>query len=115
MSTSCIFCRIISGQVPAAPVYQDDEVFAFRDVNPQAPKHLLLVPRRHVATLPELSAPEDAALLGRLLQAAARVAQSEGLTDGFRLVLNTGPDAGQTVHHVHVHVLGGRTLHWPPG
>ncbi len=113
----CIFCRIAAGEIPAKRVFEDDDVVAFHDANPQAPVHVLVVPRRHVASASELS-PDDRELAGRLLDAAIRVAQALGLGGpgkGYRLVLNTGPDGGQSVFHVHVHVLGGRALSWPPG
>lgn len=111
----CIFCKIASGAIPATVVYQDDSVIAFRDLHPQAPTHVLVIPRRHIATL--LDAGDDQALLlGRLQRAAIEVARQEGLADsGFRLVTNCGAGAGQSVFHVHVHLLGGRRLSWPPG
>jgi histidine triad (HIT) family protein len=111
--SDCLFCRIARGEIPAKLVHEDDEVLAFRDINPQAPTHVLVIPRRHVPRLSEAT-PEDAPLLGRVLETAARVARAEGLTD-FRAVLNDGPGAGQSVFHVHVHLLGGRPLAWPPG
>jgi histidine triad (HIT) family protein len=111
----CIFCKIVAGGIPAAKVYEDDRAVAFRDINPQAPTHALVIPRAHVASLNE-AGEADAALLGHLLLVAARVARDEGHAGGgYRTVINTGPDAGQTVFHVHVHVLGGRRLTWPPG
>ncbi|MGH7724449.1 MAG: histidine triad nucleotide-binding protein [Candidatus Eiseniibacteriota bacterium] len=113
----CIFCRIAAGEIPARRVLEDDDVVAFHDANPQAPVHVLVVPRRHVASISELS-PDDQELSGRLLDAAIRVAQTLDLAGpgkGYRLVINTGPDGGQSVFHVHVHVLGGRALAWPPG
>jgi histidine triad (HIT) family protein len=113
MSNECLFCRIVSGDVPAGIVYEDDEVVAFRDIRPEAPTHLLLVPRKHVATLAE--AP-DAPVLGRLLLRAGELAVQENVAaTGFRLVVNSGEWAGQTVSHLHVHLLGGRRLTWPPG
>jgi histidine triad (HIT) family protein len=111
----CIFCKIVAGGIPAAKVYEDERAVAFRDINPQAPTHALVIPRAHVASLNEASE-ADEALLGHLILVAARVARDEGHADGgYRTVVNTGPDAGQTVFHVHVHVLGGRRLTWPPG
>lgn len=113
----CIFCRIVSGDIPSKKVFEDEDVLAFHDANPQAPVHVLVVPRRHVASVSELS-PDDRELSGRLLDAAVQVAQKLGLAGpdrGYRVVLNTGPDAGQSVFHVHLHVLGGRALAWPPG
>jgi len=108
-----LFEKIIAGQIPATLVYQDDHVVALRDINPQAPTHLLVVPRKPI---PRLDAAEDAdaELLGRCLLAANKVAKQEGL-GSFRLVINTGEDAGQTVFHLHLHVLGGRRMSWPPG
>ena len=111
----CIFCKIVSGAIPAAKVFEDDAAIAFRDINPQAPTHALVIPRAHIASLGE-SSEEDEALLGHLLRVAARVAHEEGHAEGgYRTVVNTGADAGQTVFHIHVHVLAGRTLTWPPG
>lgn len=108
MSDSCIFCRIAAGQVPASFVYQDDEVVAFPDLRPQAPVHVLVVPRRHVGSLAEL---DDPVLGGRLLLAVRAVAERQGIAErGFRTVVNTGHEGGQTVPHLHLHVLGGRTL-----
>ena len=107
--SDCLFCRIVAGEVPATVVAQTDRTLAFRDVAPQAPIHVLVVPREHHADA-AACADADPALLGELLAAAADVARAEGLTAGYRLLTNTGPDAGQTVHHLHVHVLGGRPL-----
>jgi histidine triad (HIT) family protein len=111
---SCLFCKIIAGEIPAKPVYEDADVFAFADINPQAPVHLLVVPRKHMASL-DAAEESDAALLGRLLEAAARIAREKGLARGYRVVVNTGADGGQTVEHLHLHVLGGRAMAWPPG
>ncbi|HEX8351527.1 MAG TPA: histidine triad nucleotide-binding protein [Pyrinomonadaceae bacterium] len=112
---TCIFCKIVAGEIPAAKVYEDERALAFRDINPQAPTHALVIPRAHVASLNDASG-SDEALLGHLLVVAARVAREAGHADsGFRTVINTGADAGQTVFHIHVHVLGGRALKWPPG
>jgi histidine triad (HIT) family protein len=110
----CIFCKIIAGDIPSKPVYQDDQIYAFADNRPQAPTHLLVVPRRHIASLAHLG-DSDEALLGHLLTAAARIAREAGLPDGYRAVINTGSDGGQTVDHLHLHILGGRAMHWPPG
>lgn len=113
MADSCLFCRIARGEIPAKVVAQDDVAMAFRDISPQAPTHVLVIPRVHVSTLHEAG---DPALLGHLLQMAADVARREGVTDaGYRTVINTNGDGGQTVFHLHVHVLGGRALAWPPG
>jgi histidine triad (HIT) family protein len=114
-SDNCIFCKIVAGEIPAAQIYEDERAVAFRDINPQAPTHALVIPRAHVASLNEASE-DDEALLGHLLLVAARIARDEGHSDGgYRTVVNTGPDAGQSVFHIHVHLLGGRTLTWPPG
>ncbi|HEX8285645.1 MAG TPA: histidine triad nucleotide-binding protein [Pyrinomonadaceae bacterium] len=109
----CIFCKIVAGEIPAAKIFEDDRAVAFRDINPQAPTHALVIPRAHVASLNE-AAESDEALLGHLLVVAARVAREAGHA-GFRTVINTGAEAGQSVFHVHAHVLGGRRLTWPPG
>ena len=111
----CIFCKIASGAIAATVVYQDDSVIAFRDLHPQAPTHVLVIPKRHIATLLD-AGDDEALLLGRLQRAAIEVARQEGLADsGFRLVTNCGAGAGQSVFHVHLHLLGGRPLSWPPG
>jgi histidine triad (HIT) family protein len=111
----CIFCRIISHEIPAKIVYEDDSVLAFEDSNPQAPVHLLVVPRRHLPSLKD-AVPEDEALLGHVLTVAAQLARDRQLeAHGYRAVVNNGSWAGQTVFHLHVHVLGGRVFHWPPG
>lgn len=114
MDENCIFCKIIAGQIPSNKVYEDDAVFAFRDINPQAPVHILIVPRQHIPRVADLSE-ADAPLMGRVVMAAARVANAEGIGDGFRLVVNNGEQAGQAVFHIHFHLLGGRALTWPPG
>ncbi len=111
----CLFCRIATGEIPAKKVYEDDEVIAFHDINPQAPTHILVVPRKHIATLDEASA-ADQTLIGTLLLRAAQIARDHQLpSDGYRVVLNTGEAAGQTVFHIHFHILGGRNFAWPPG
>ena len=113
--SDCLFCAIVAGGIPADVVHSDDEVLAFRDVNPQAPVHVLVIPKAHHATAAELAA-ADPALAGRLLEAAGTIAAREGVDEsGYRIVTNTGESAGQSVHHVHFHVLGGRALTWPPG
>lgn len=115
MSEGCLFCRIAAGEIPAKLVYEDDDVVAFRDINPQAPTHILIIPRRHIASVNDLEA-GDAELVGRLYLVARELAERDGIAQsGYRLVLNTGPGAGQTVDHIHLHLLGGRPLHWPPG
>jgi histidine triad (HIT) family protein len=111
----CLFCKIIARTIPASIVYEDDRVLAFNDINPQAPTHILLVPKRHIATLSDLQ-PDDDALAGELLRRAAAIAADRGIaTAGFRTVFNTNRGAGQTVFHIHLHLLGGRPLAWPPG
>lgn len=109
-----IFERICAKEIPATLVYEDDQVVAFRDINPQAPVHVLIVPRRAIPRLADAGA-GDQALLGHLLLKAAEVARRLGLTNGYRLVLNSGPDAGESVPHLHCHLLGGRAMSWPPG
>lgn len=111
---SCIFCRIAAGEVPAQVVHGDEQAVAFRDINPQAPVHVLVIPREHIPSLAEVGE-EHAGLLGHLLLLASRVAREEGLSGGYRLVVNSGRDGGQTVDHLHLHLLGGRGLGWPPG
>ena len=113
MADDCLFCRIVRGEIPAKVVAETPECVAFRDVNPQAPLHVLVIPREHVASLNDSHDPEQ---VGHLLTVAAEIARREGFADrGYRTVINTGPDAGQTVFHVHLHLLAGRALHWPPG
>lgn len=111
---SCLFCKIVDGSIPSKSVYQDERCVAFGDINPQAPVHVLVVPREHVASLAH-AGEAHTALLGHLFQAAAKVAREKGLANGYRVVVNTGADGGQTVDHLHVHVLGGRHMTWPPG
>lgn len=112
---SCLFCKIIAGEIPSAKVHEDDQLVAFNDITPQAPLHVLIVPRRHIATLNDLT-PADDALLGAMTRQAAAIAKAHGYdASGFRTVLNCNADAGQTVFHVHMHVLAGRSLAWPPG
>jgi histidine triad (HIT) family protein len=115
MANDCLFCKIASGQIPSTEVYSDEDFYAFRDIHPGAPTHVLVIPRKHIPKLTDASA-TDAELLGGLYLAANEVARREGLTEtGFRCVLNCGKDAGQDVFHIHLHVLGGRPLSWPPG
>jgi histidine triad (HIT) family protein len=115
MEADCLFCRIASGEIPAKTVYEDENVLAFADINPQAPVHVLVIPRRHVESVAAAEA-GDGDLLSGLLLAAAQVAREAGVEEsGYRLVLNVGRDGGQTVGHLHVHLLGGRGLGWPPG
>jgi histidine triad (HIT) family protein len=113
--SDCIFCRIADGAIPATIVREDEHTVAFRDLDPKAPLHVLVVPRRHIPSINDL-ADDDAGVMGALFIAARDVAASEGVAEGgYRLVVNTGAAANQTVHHVHVHVLGGRDMRWPPG
>ncbi len=114
MATGCLFCKVIAGEIPATVVYRDERVVAIRDINPAAPTHVLLMPVQHIISMAE--ADSDAGeLIGALHLAAAQVARQEHLTGGYRLVVNTGPDGGQTVGHLHIHLLGGRAMRWPPG
>lgn len=111
----CLFCKIVAKQIPAKIAFEDDDVLAFHDIHPVAPTHILVIPKKHIASLAD-AALEDEAILGKLLLAAKRAAESEGRSaEGFRTVINTGPNSGQAVFHIHVHVLGGRALGWPPG
>jgi histidine triad (HIT) family protein len=113
--SDCLFCKIATGKIPSQTVFEDDDLVAFEDINPHAPVHVLVIPRRHIRTLNDLT-PEDDVLMGRLVRAAARVAKDRRVADsGYRTVLNCNAHAGQSVWHVHMHVLGGRSLHWPPG
>jgi histidine triad (HIT) family protein len=115
MANDCLFCRIAAGEIGAAVVHDDEEVFAFRDINPQAPVHVLVIPKRHIASAAELSA-DHAPLLGRMFAVMAQLARDERIaTDGYRIVTNVGANAGQSVDHLHFHLLGGRRLGWPPG
>ena len=112
---SCLFCKLAKGEINSDIIYEDDEVIAFRDIHPQAPHHILVIPRRHVSTLNNAS-PEDAALLGKLMLTAQKVAKELGVAeDGYRLVMNCNDHGGQTVFHIHLHLLAGRLMHWPPG
>ena len=114
-NVACLFCRIVNGEIPARKVHEDDDVVAFHDVNPQAPTHILVIPRRHIASLDELT-PADAGTVGTVIIRCASIAREFGLAaDGYRVVVNTGEAAGQTVFHIHFHIIGGRALRWPPG
>jgi len=111
----CLFCRIVDGEIPADVIHESDSAIAFRDINPQAPTHVLIIPRRHISTINNLNA-GDEELVGSLYLVAKEIAQQEGLTDdGYRVVMNCGEGAGQSVFHIHLHLLGGRLLNWPPG
>jgi histidine triad (HIT) family protein len=110
----CIFCKIVDGSIPSTKVREDESLLAFYDIEPKAPIHILVIPKKHVASLAEAKT-ADEALLGRLLIAAADIAREQGLARGFRVVISTGAEGGQTVDHLHLHVMGGRQMHWPPG
>jgi histidine triad (HIT) family protein len=113
--SGCIFCRIIKGEIPSEKIYEDDEILAFRDITPQAPIHFLVIPKRHISNIMEVKA-EDSALLGKLLFMAQKLAADQGCGEkGFRLAINCKSHGGQTVDHLHIHILGGRQLGWPPG
>jgi histidine triad (HIT) family protein len=112
--TNCLFCRIIRGEIPSQKVYEDEQTFAFEDINPQAPTHVLVIPKRHIRGLNEAE-PEDADAIGRCHLVAAQIARERNIEQGYRTVLNVGPRAGQSVFHLHVHLIGGRPLRWPPG
>jgi histidine triad (HIT) family protein len=110
----CIFCKIVAGSIPSKKVREDETLLAFYDIDPKAPIHILVIPKKHVASLADAKK-ADEALLGRLLIAAAEIAREQGLARGFRVVISTGAEGGQTVDHLHLHVMGGRQMHWPPG
>ena len=115
MQNDCIFCKIASKEIPVNAVYEDDQMIAFPDVNPAAPVHLLAIPKKHIANLLEVEA-EDRALVSHLMEMVPKIARDAGLEqDGFRVVINTKDNGGQTVHHLHIHILGGRFMNWPPG
>jgi histidine triad (HIT) family protein len=113
-SSDCLFCKIVAGDIPANRVYEDELCIGFPDINPQAPTHILIIPKQHIASTAKAEA-EHSALLGSLISAAAEIARKEKLSNGYRIVINTGDDGGQTVHHLHLHLLGGRHMTWPPG
>lgn len=111
----CLFCKISAKKIPAKLIYEDSEAVAFEDINPQAPVHVLIVPKKHISTSLDIT-DEDNVLIGHLFQAAGKIATEKGIDErGFRLVMNTNPEAGQSVYHIHLHLLGGRQMHWPPG
>ena len=114
MSADCLFCKIAAKQIPAKLVYDDPDIFAFEDINPQAPTHILICPKQHFASLADASV-EHQNVLGKIALVAAKIAREKNLTGGYRTVINTGSGAGQTVFHLHLHLLGGRSFHWPPG
>jgi histidine triad (HIT) family protein len=111
---SCLFCRIVEGEIPSTPVFQDELSYAFADINPKAPVHILIIPREHIPSMIDTDQSKRA-ILGHLLWAAGEIARNKGLTNGYRIVVNTGKDGGQTVDHLHLHLLGGRQMTWPPG
>jgi histidine triad (HIT) family protein len=113
-SSDCLFCKIVAGDIPASRVYEDEFCIGFPDINPQAPTHLLIIPKQHIASTAKAET-EHSALLGSLMFAAAEIARSAKLSKGYRIVVNTGDDGGQTVKHLHLHLLGGRHMNWPPG
>ncbi len=111
----CLFCKMVSGEILPDVVFEDDDVLAFRDVNPQAPLHVLIIPKIHISTVNDLT-PEHAGLVGKMHLAARQIAADEGVAEpGYRMVMNCNPEAGQSVYHIHLHVLGGRPMNWPPG
>jgi len=115
MTNQCLFCQIAAGEIPSQRVFSDDHLYAFHDINPAAPTHILVIPRKHLSSVCDAET-KDEALMGKLLLAGQQIAKDQGLAvDGFRLVINTGDKGGQTVHHIHLHILGGRQLTWPPG
>jgi len=110
----CLFCNVISGKARSKRIYEDDKVYAFEDIRPQAPTHVLIIPKQHIVGLKEAK-PEDAEIIGYMHLVAARLARERGIEDGYRTVLNVGPRSGQSVFHLHLHLIGGRDLRWPPG
>ncbi|MFC1808915.1 histidine triad nucleotide-binding protein [Candidatus Omnitrophota bacterium] len=115
MSADCLFCKIIKGDIPSKIEYEDENVFAFHDINPQAPTHILIIPKEHIAKIADISDKQEC-LIGKLVHAAKKIAEKKGISEGgYRLVFNNGSMAGQEVYHIHLHLLGGRNLTWPPG
>jgi len=113
--SDCLFCKMVSGEIQPDVVFEDDDVLAFRDVNPQAPVHVLVIPKTHIATTNDLTT-EQAGLVGKMILAARQIAADEGVAEpGYRMVMNCNPEAGQSVYHIHLHMLGGRPMNWPPG
>ncbi len=112
---SCLFCKIIAGEIPSTKLFEDEHVIALRDIDPKAPTHCLIIPRKHIPTINDLAA-EDTVLMGHMIQTAKMLAKQENFAEnGYRLVFNVNDHGGQTVHHIHLHLLGGRSMHWPPG
>lgn len=115
MQQDCIFCKIAAKEIPVQPIYEDEQLIAFPDINPAAPVHVLIIPKKHIASILEIE-PQDQIVMGQMLSAIKRIAEQVGLADeGFRVVMNTKENGGQTVHHLHCHILGGRAMTWPPG
>ncbi len=112
--TDCLFCKIIAGEIPADKLYEDDEVLAFADISPQAPQHFLVIPKKHI-TGPSALEEDDERIMGKIMRVGAQIAKEQGIGDNFRVVFNNGAIAGQTVFHIHMHILGGRPMNWPPG
>lgn len=112
--TDCLFCKIIAGTIPSTPVYEDDFVYAFLDIDPQAPFHAIIIPKEHIASANEITA-ENSVLIAKVFEAVGKIAKQENLEKGYRVVNNCGEDGGQTVHHIHFHLLARRNLAWPPG
>lgn len=110
----CLFCKLVAGSIPSKKVKEDDLILAFHDIQPVAPTHILVIPKKHIASMADAQS-KDHALLGHLMIRAAEIAREQGLSKGYRLVVSTGPEGGQTVDHLHLHILGGRQMHWPPG
>ncbi len=112
--SECLFCKIIAGEIPSEKLYEDDDILAFKDIAPQAPVHFLVIPKKHIVD-PSSVTEEDEQLMGKIMRAGARIAEEQDIGDGFRVVFNNGAKAGQTVFHIHMHILGGRSMQWPPG
>ena len=112
--SDCLFCKIVNGDIPSSKVYEDDVVYAFNDIDPQAPKHILVIPKEHITSAAEINA-ENSEIVAKIFEAISKIAKENGFTDGFRVVSNVGDSAGQTVKHLHFHVLSGRDMTWPPG
>lgn len=112
--SDCLFCKIVAGEIPATKLYEDDEIIAFLDIAPQAPQHFLVIPKKHIVGPSDVKELDDA-LIGKMMRVGSQVAEEQGVGDAFRVVFNNGAKAGQTVFHIHMHILGGRDLQWPPG
>lgn len=110
----CLFCKIVAGEIPTEKLYEDDDVIAFRDISPQAPHHFLVIPKKHIVGPSDVQ-PGDDQLIGKIMRVGAQLAEENDIGDGFRVVFNNGAKAGQTVFHIHMHILGGRSMNWPPG